>query len=416
MEKSGYNLTTTNGSNIYQILKSSLHFACHMASSRIVKYLLVLFKNDKDVEIHSIDNPRVIVDILMKNINKSSRQTQHLKKARYVRHAIDERHATDERHVIHVRKRKKNAATKERKRKRHRKRKRKQKGKGNVTPLMAVIESDPTHTNQLRFNVFQNQDNDDDDENQNENENSDHSKRVLDCFKLLLSHPDIGKSISQIHNGKTIFLHCVENGKKHLVEHMFDATFNFNKNNNNNNSNRDIQVDFKRKFEKKGKEEDCLQIALKTCNMEMVRVLLSNIIKYTVFTNDEIRNMCQNLLRSCIDEKYREDLRVLYNMYDKHEANVFYEIFIYLINDKTLVRDKSSGDRFVDVDDSLIESCIINQRHDFLKYLLETKSQSISLTKNEAKLKRRIEKIIQQNMKVSNEIPPHPGTTHFQDW
>ena len=322
-----YNLTTRNGDNMYQLLKTSLHFACQTGRIAIVRYLLTLVKNEIDFDI---------------NADPMAKQPRTKDNA-------------DEGDEV------------------------------GLSPLMAIVISNYHDIERLKQNCS----------NSNKYLNSFdytidnilYNIQELECFKLLLSYPDISKSVSQTYNGKSMFLHCVENGKKHLIQHMMDLTFKDNSNENN------VKFDFKKESKEK---ENCLEIAMKTNNLDMLKFLLKNIIAYKMYTNDQISNMCQDLLLRCVDSEYYQDALCYGNL----QHSRYYQTFVYLLSDESLIKNKLNGQRFVNVTSQIIEVCFTKRLVDCLQYLLDNYYNDDLVTKEEKEMKKRLQDFIRKNKEI----------------
>ena len=342
-KKHHYNLKASDGQKIYHLLRSSFHFACYMASSIIVKFLLSLFKNENNFDINAIDDP-----ILLANQLRSER--------------------------VRVFSLNKNDDQK--------------KGKGGdigITPLMAVAISSYEMIDDLKkdeiyihgslgFHFFR--------IGVGGNRNA---IEELKCFKILLDQANIGVSVRTPSNGKSIFLHCVEQNKQHLIEHMFCVNFGSNGNNDNNHNN-DIKFDFKTKS---SDNENCLDIAMNKQNLSLLKFLLKNIIKYKIFTNDEIANMCQQLLIRCVDKHHTE--LTSFRAYRSDTKRFYYQAFLYLLTDTSLECIFKGG--CLKLTSQFIDLCFVNKRTDILEFLLKNDKYYAHLTDTPV-LKMQMEKLI----------------------
>ena len=199
----------------------------------------------------------------------------------------------------------------------------------------------------------------------------------LQCLKLLLSQPNI--NIHKIVSNKSAFLICVEKGKDGLVQCLIDkwdntaatSTTTITGNNNNNNNN------------------DCLFVAISRCNVSMLQLLIENISK--IFGNDEneIEQICKDLL----DRSAKELLHVSQNYYARY---YFYKVLVCLLNASQLIKNKKTGQRFIVPTENLINICLDKNEDKCLNYLLQNFKDSPIIQQ----MKQKIEQKINQNCKA----------------
>ena len=353
--------------SIYEQLYSLFPLACFTANSSMMKYLLSLFKKDKNFDI----NAAQVIDELARGIPGTGA----------ARLLVGKQYHSDAFKSM----------TKQVK----------------ITPLFAVVLS-----NAEMIKLLRQSDNEDDTLRLEKSNFYCNVNDELECFKTLLFDRNINPT--QQCMGRTLFIHCIESNKIHLIKYIFDLVFN---NNNSNNCNNKYEFDFKTIPDEYDDEYlDCLVIALNHDHFEMIQFLLKNIIKHKIFPIDEIATMCQKLLFLVVDKaiknRFGDDCpfdMFKYLLTPRSEVGPI-DIFKYILGSEELIKNKETDERFAVLTQELIDKCLKYKMIQYLEYMmnnwkfLSSKVENDQFNESENLIK--IKQCTQQQKNLKHELYP----------